>query len=127
MAHDLFENRATKRKHSGVAIDQASASTAMAKKRVRPNRPVSQPVIGVPIDSSALKGMDALLSTVQMPPGVPVATVAIGNARNAGLLAARIIGAADPGVQARLAAFRGDLRQHAIDKGDALKALLRGG
>src|SRR3954468_21425802 len=62
------------------------------------------PVIGVPIDSSALKGMDALLSTVQMPPGVPVATVAIGKpgATNAGVLAAQILGVADPAVARRL-------------------------
>ena len=51
----------------------------------------SQPVIGVPIDSSALKGLDALLSTVQMPPGVPVACVGVDNARNAAVLAARIL------------------------------------
>src|SRR5216110_695741 len=62
------------------------------------------PVIGVPIDSSALKGLDALLSTVQMPPGVPVATVSIGKpgATNAGILAAQILGVADPKVAARL-------------------------
>ena len=62
------------------------------------------PVIGVPIDSSALKGLDALLSTVQMPPGVPVATVAIGKsgATNAGILAAQMIALADPDVAARL-------------------------
>jgi len=62
------------------------------------------PVIGVPIDSSALKGLDALLSTVQMPPGVPVATVAIGKpgATNAGILAAQMIALADPAVAARL-------------------------
>ena len=62
------------------------------------------PVIGVPIDSSALKGLDALLSTVQMPPGVPVATVAIGKpgATNAGILAAQMIALADPAVASRL-------------------------
>jgi phosphoribosylaminoimidazole carboxylase PurE protein len=62
------------------------------------------PVIGVPIDSSALKGMDALLSTVQMPPGVPVATVSIGKpgATNAGVLAAQMIALGDSSVRARL-------------------------
>src|SRR3954452_13926324 len=62
------------------------------------------PVIVVPIDSSALNGMDALLSTVQMPPGVPVATVSIGKpgATNAGILAAQILGVGDPKVAARL-------------------------
>src|SRR5205085_10014038 len=63
------------------------------------------PVIGVPIDSSALKGMDALLSTVQMPPGVPVATVSIGKpgATNAAVLAAQISGVGDPATASRLA------------------------
>ncbi|MFO7303109.1 MAG: 5-(carboxyamino)imidazole ribonucleotide mutase [Acidobacteriota bacterium] len=66
------------------------------------------PVIGVPIDSSALKGLDALLSTVQMPPGVPVATVAIGRpgATNAGVLAAQMLALADPAVAERLAAYK---------------------
>ena len=66
------------------------------------------PVIGVPIDSSALKGMDALLSTVQMPPGVPVATVSIGKpgATNAGVLAAQILGVGDPAIAARLAGYK---------------------
>lgn len=61
------------------------------------------PVIGVPVPLGQLDGLDSLLSIVQMPAGVPVATVAIGNARNAGLLAARILGASDPAVRARVA------------------------
>ena len=66
------------------------------------------PVIGVPIDSSALKGLDALLSTVQMPPGVPVATVAIGKpgATNAGVLAAQMIALGDPGLASRLRDYK---------------------
>jgi phosphoribosylamine--glycine ligase len=66
------------------------------------------PVIGVPIDSSALKGMDALLSTVQMPPGVPVATVSIGKpgATNAGVLAAQILAVSDRGVGAKLEQYK---------------------
>src|SRR6187401_1250971 len=66
------------------------------------------PVIGVPIDSSALKGMDALLSTVQMPPGVPVATVSIGRpgATNAGVLAAQILAVGDPALAARLVKYK---------------------
>lgn len=69
------------------------------------------PVIGVPIDSSALKGLDALLSTVQMPPGVPVATVSIGKpgATNAGVLAAQMIALADSGVAERFAAYKSGL------------------
>jgi phosphoribosylamine---glycine ligase len=68
----------------------------------------SLPVIGVPIDSSALKGLDALLSTVQMPPGVPVATVSIGKpgATNAGVLAAQILALSDPALAARLAQYK---------------------
>ena len=64
------------------------------------------PVIGVPVESKALKGMDSLLSIVQMPAGIPVATVAIGNARNAGLLALQILAASDDALQEKLAAFR---------------------
>ena len=73
----------------------------------------TRPVIGVPIDSSALKGLDALLSTVQMPPGVPVATVAIGKpgATNAGVLAAQMIALGDPAVAARLDAYKTKLAE----------------
>jgi phosphoribosylamine--glycine ligase len=68
----------------------------------------TMPVIGVPIDSSALKGLDALLSTVQMPPGVPVATVSIGKpgATNAGVLAAQILAVGNPDLRARLDAYK---------------------
>ena len=71
------------------------------------------PVIGVPIDSSALKGLDALLSTVQMPPGVPVATVAIGKpgATNAGVLAAQILALSDSGLAGRLRDYKGRLEE----------------
>ena len=73
----------------------------------------SLPVIGVPIDSSALKGLDSLLSTVQMPPGVPVATVAIGKpgATNAGVLAAQMIALARPEVAARLVSYKKKLAE----------------
>src|SRR6187431_929148 len=73
----------------------------------------SLPVIGVPIDSSALKGMDALLSTVQMPPGVPVATVAIGKpgATNAGVLAAQMIALGQPEMAAKLVAYKKKLAE----------------
>lgn len=64
------------------------------------------PVIGVPIESRALKGIDSLLSTVQMPGGVPVATVGIGNAKNAGLLAARILALKRPELMSRLEVYR---------------------
>ena len=73
----------------------------------------TKPVIGVPIDSSALKGLDALLSTVQMPPGVPVATVSIGKpgATNAGILAAQMIAIGDPGVATRLTDYKKGLAE----------------
>ena len=73
----------------------------------------TMPVIGVPIDSSALKGLDALLSTVQMPPGVPVATVSIGKpgATNAGILAAQILAVGDSAVSARLDAHKKTMAQ----------------
>ena len=80
----------------------------------------SAPVIGVPIDSSALKGMDALLSTVQMPPGVPVATVSIGKpgATNAGVLAAQILALADASIAQRLV----DYKRKLADKVEASAA-----
>ena len=85
----------------------------------------SLPVIGVPVPLGVLDGMDSLLSIVQMPAGVPVATVSIGGARNAGLLAARILGSgSDPEAQRLRAAmdrFRGDLRDQAVAKGQALR------
>src|SRR5712691_1599139 len=62
----------------------------------------TKPVIGVPLAGSALQGFDALLAVVQMPPGIPVATVAVGGARNAGILAAQIIALADEAVAARM-------------------------
>lgn len=67
------------------------------------------PVIGVPVAITQLAGIDALLSIAQMPAGIPVATVAIGNARNAGLLAVRILGAGDPAVRARMVEFQQSL------------------
>jgi 5-(carboxyamino)imidazole ribonucleotide mutase len=84
------------------------------------------PVIGVPVPLKHLDGLDSLLSIVQMPAGVPVATVSIGGARNAGLLAARIIGAGtseeDAAVRRRMVEFQEDLRQAATDKGARLRA-----
>jgi len=67
------------------------------------------PVIGVPVPLKHLDGMDSLLSIVQMPAGVPVATVAVGNARNAGLLAVRILAAGDPALLAEVTRFQADL------------------
>jgi 5-(carboxyamino)imidazole ribonucleotide mutase len=82
------------------------------------------PVIGVPVPLKYLDGMDSLLSIVQMPAGVPVATVAVGAARNAGLLAVRILAAADPALQRRMTAFQADLKAQAEAKGARLRASL---
>src|SRR5215208_6702835 len=77
------------------------------------------PVIGVPVALKHLDGMDSLLSIVQMPAGVPVATVSIGNARNAGLLAVRILATADPALQEQMTEFQAELRHKAEEKGKA--------
>jgi 5-(carboxyamino)imidazole ribonucleotide mutase len=79
------------------------------------------PVIGVPVPLKHLDGLDSLLSIVQMPAGVPVATVAVGAARNAGLLAVRILGAGDPALRDRMAVFQQGLRDLAQAKGAALR------
>ncbi len=83
------------------------------------------PVIGVPVPLANLEGMDSLLSIVQMPAGVPVATVSIGGARNAGLLAARILGSATDedgaAVREKMVHFQATLRQTAIEKGKKLQ------
>ena len=81
----------------------------------------SLPVIGVPVPLEHLDGLDSLLSIVQMPGGVPVAAVGVGNARNAGLLAVRILAASDADLRVRLDAHRDELRSTAKAKGDALK------
>ncbi|MEQ8486788.1 MAG: 5-(carboxyamino)imidazole ribonucleotide mutase [Pseudomonadales bacterium] len=74
------------------------------------------PVIGVPISATKLQGEDALLSIAQMPAGVPVATVAIDNAANAGILAAQILSVADPALRARLAAYKQELKDTVLAK-----------
>jgi len=79
------------------------------------------PVIGVPVPLKQLDGLDSLLSIVQMPAGVPVATVAIGNARNAGLLAVRILAASDERLQDAMRAFQQSLRDTAAAKGEAVR------
>lgn len=79
------------------------------------------PVIGVPVPLKYLDGMDSLLSIVQMPAGVPVATVSIGNARNAGLLAVRILAAGDPALTEKMITFQDDLRRAAEAKGEKVR------
>ncbi|HEX8628096.1 MAG TPA: 5-(carboxyamino)imidazole ribonucleotide mutase [Catenuloplanes sp.] len=84
------------------------------------------PVIGVPVPLAHLDGMDSLLSIVQMPAGVPVATVSIGGARNAGLLAVRILAAADPTLRARMEDFQAGLEALVAEKDNALRSSLTG-
>ncbi len=79
------------------------------------------PVIGVPVPLDRLDGLDSLLSIVQMPAGIPVATVSIGGGRNAGILAARILGSSDPAVAERLDAFAADLEEQVDAKAQALR------
>ncbi|MCF7553286.1 5-(carboxyamino)imidazole ribonucleotide mutase [Pseudonocardia sp. WMMC193] len=82
------------------------------------------PVIGVPVPLKVLDGLDSLLSIVQMPAGVPVATVAVGNARNAGLLAVRILAASDPGLRARMVEFQESLSDMVLEKDRLLREKL---
>jgi 5-(carboxyamino)imidazole ribonucleotide mutase len=82
----------------------------------------TRPVIGVPIAAGALSGFDSLLSTVMMPPGMPVATVAVGGAENAGLLAAQIIAVSDPSLAARVEAERETRRRKVLDSDAEVRA-----
>ena len=84
------------------------------------------PVIGVPVPLKYLDGMDSLLSIVQMPAGVPVATVSVAGARNAGLLAVRVLAASDPELQARMRDFQASLNEQATEKGRRLRAKAAG-
>jgi 5-(carboxyamino)imidazole ribonucleotide mutase len=79
------------------------------------------PVIGVPVPLKYLDGMDSLLSIVQMPAGIPVATVAIGNAKNAGILAARILATSDDALQQKLVAYQASLAETAYGKGKVVR------
>jgi phosphoribosylaminoimidazole carboxylase PurE protein len=81
------------------------------------------PVIGVPLDSSSLNGLDALLATVQMPAGVPVATMAVGaaGAKNAAILAAQILAISDPGIESRLEQFKKEIADKVAQKAETLR------
>jgi 5-(carboxyamino)imidazole ribonucleotide mutase len=82
------------------------------------------PVIGVPVPLKHLDGLDSLLSIVQMPAGIPVATVSVGNARNAGLLAVRILGASDPVLRTKMAEYQDSLKEMVAEKEERLRASL---
>ncbi len=83
----------------------------------------SVPVIGVPVKTSTLSGLDSLYSIVQMPPGIPVATVAINGAKNAGILAAEILGTFDDAVYDRVASYKKSLEKMVLDKSETLEKL----
>ncbi|NBM19070.1 5-(carboxyamino)imidazole ribonucleotide mutase [Streptomyces sp. GC420] len=85
------------------------------------------PVIGVPVPLKYLDGMDSLLSIVQMPAGVPVATVSVAGARNAGLLAVRVLAASDAELQSRMREFQQELNEQATEKGKRLRTKVEGG
>ncbi len=80
------------------------------------------PVVGVPVPLKVLDGMDSLLSIVQMPAGIPVATVGVGNSKNAGLLAARILGVSDHAIATKIAALMESARVASLEKGKSLNA-----
>lgn len=81
------------------------------------------PIIGVPIEAKSLQGLDSLLSIIQMPPGVPVATVGINSAKNAGILAAEIIGTGDPKVQQTLIQYKEKLKKEVLAKNSKLQKI----
>jgi len=117
---DLVKDFAAKASERGIEVIIAGAGwAAHLAGAIAANTLL--PVIGVPIDSSPLNGIDSLLSTVQMPMGIPVATVALGKggAKNAAILAAQILALKHPDIADRLAAFRKNMTQNAMEKADS--------
>ena len=112
----------TARKNGSGAIIAAAGKAAHLAGAIAAN--TTLPVIGIPVKSSMLDGLDALLSTVQMPSGIPVATVAIDGAQNAALLAAEILSAADEGLAAKLDKMREDMTAATLAKDAALQEKL---
>ncbi len=116
--HRIVENAEKK----GVSVIIAGAGAAAHLAGVVASHTIL-PVIGVPIDSSPLRGIDSLFSTVQMPPGIPVATMAVGmaGAKNAAILAVEMLALTDPKLQKRLRSFREKMTKEVEDKANALK------
>ena len=108
----------------GVIIAAAGKAAHLAGAVAARTANTTLPVIGIPVKSSTLDGLDALLSTVQMPSGIPVATVAIDGAQNAALLAAEILSAADEGLAAKLDKMREDMTAATLAKDAALQEKL---
>ena len=107
----------------GIAVFIAAAGAAAHLAGVVAAH-TTRPVIGVPLDATSLDGLDALLSIVQMPAGVPVATVAVGGAENAGILAAQILAVGDAALAAQLDAFKQEMAAKVADKDARLQTKL---
>jgi 5-(carboxyamino)imidazole ribonucleotide mutase len=124
MPHEMIEYGASAERRGLRVIIAGAGGAAHLPGMLASVTPL--PVIGVPVPLANLSGLDSLLSIVQMPAGIPVATVAVGGARNAGLLAVRILGAAQSpegaALRAQLTAFAGSLADQARAKGAALRA-----
>jgi len=118
---DLLFEYASGAKSRGLEVIIAGAGGAAHLPGMTASK-TEMPVLGVPVQAKALGGLDSLLSIVQMPAGVPVATVAVGGARNAGLLAVRIPAAGDPALLARMAEFQAELERSVLAKHEALRA-----
>jgi 5-(carboxyamino)imidazole ribonucleotide mutase len=118
-AHDF----AASARERGVKVIVAAAGMSAALAGVLASL-TTLPVIGVPLAGGAMDGLDALLSTTMMPPGVPVAAVGIGGARNAAILAVQILAIADAGLADKLAAFKKELASEVEAKDKALQAKL---
>ena len=123
MPHDMIEYGANAAARGLQVIIAGAGGAAHLPGMLASVTPL--PVIGVPVPLKHLDGLDSLLSIVQMPAGVPVATVAVGAARNAGLLAVRILAASDEALRERMTAFQKDLYDQAKAKGARLRENLR--
>ena len=117
---EAVEEFAKNARTRGIKVIIAAAGMAAALPGVIAAN-TTLPVIGVPVKGSVLDGVDALYSIIQMPPGIPVATVAINGAQNAGLLAAKILAAGDPELSQRLKDYAEGLNQMVLDKADKLE------
>mgnify|MGYP001583985348 FL=1 len=116
---------AKKAKNTGIKVIIAAAGGAAAL----PGSIASQtslPVIGVSIKSTSLEGLDSLLSMVQMPPGVPVATVGINSAKNAAILASQILALSDSEISQKLENFKNNMKKNILEKSQYLKTTLNG-
>jgi 5-(carboxyamino)imidazole ribonucleotide mutase len=113
---DMAEYGKTAHKRGIKVIIAGAGGAAHLPGMVASHTPL--PVIGVPVQSKALNGLDSLLSIVQMPAGVPVATVAIGNAKNAGLLAIKMLAIADPKLLEKMIEYKNNMAEESRSKND---------